>query len=94
MNGQPKNTMAYSALRWRGDGDGWVVVPRWSQSRFVIVTSAADGELAEIHHRQPLVLVPGMRRIGLTGLPIRLRYAKLRLPVVLIGTACRPMWAM
>ncbi len=27
-----------------------------AQTRFVIVTSAADGELAQIHHRQPLVL--------------------------------------
>ncbi len=30
-----------------------------AQSRFVIMTSAADRELAEIHHRQPLVIGTG-----------------------------------
>jgi len=38
-----------------------------SQSRFVIVTSAADGELAEIHHRQPLVLGAGDEENWLNG---------------------------
>ena len=38
--------MAMAGLLFRGE----------SQSRFVIVTSAADGELAEIHHRQPVIL--------------------------------------
>ena len=38
-----------------------------SQSRFVIVTSAADGELAEIYHRQPLVLGAGDEENWLKG---------------------------
>ena len=38
-----------------------------SQSRFVILTSAADGELAEIHHRQPLVLGAGDEENWLSG---------------------------
>ena len=38
-----------------------------SQSRFVIVTSAADGELAEIHPRQPLVLSDGDEETWLSG---------------------------
>jgi putative SOS response-associated peptidase YedK len=38
-----------------------------SQSRFVIVTSAADGDLAEIHHRQPLVLGAGDEENWLNG---------------------------
>ena len=38
-----------------------------SQSRFVIMTSAADGKLAEIHHRQPLVLAKGTEMQWLGG---------------------------
>jgi putative SOS response-associated peptidase YedK len=38
-----------------------------SQSRFVIMTSAADGKLAEIHHRQPLVLSVGAEMQWLGG---------------------------
>ena len=37
------------------------------QSRFVIMTSAADGGLAEIHHRQPLVLGAGDEDEWLNG---------------------------
>ena len=37
------------------------------QLRFVIMTSAADGKLAEIHHRQPLVLSAGDEAIWLDG---------------------------
>ena len=49
--------MAMAGLLFRGG----------SQSRFVIVTSAADGELAEIHHRQPLVLGAGDEENWLNG---------------------------
>lgn len=49
--------MAMAGLLFRGG----------SQSRFVIVTSAADGELAEIHHRQPLVLGAGDEENWLDG---------------------------
>jgi putative SOS response-associated peptidase YedK len=49
--------MAMAGLLFRGE----------SQSRFVIVTSAADGELAEIHHRQPLVLGAGDEENWLNG---------------------------
>ena len=38
-----------------------------SQSRFVIMTSAADGKLAEVHHRQPLVLAAGTEMQWLGG---------------------------
>ena len=38
-----------------------------TQSRFVIMTSAADGELAQIHHRQPLVLADGDEKNWLSG---------------------------
>ena len=38
-----------------------------TQSRFVIMTSAADGELAQIHHRQPLVLGDGDEKDWLSG---------------------------
>ena len=37
------------------------------QSRFVIMTSAADGKLAEIYHRQPLVFGAGDEAIWLGG---------------------------
>ena len=40
---------------------------RGTQTRFVILTSAADGELAEIHHRQPLVLSPPDEEAWLRG---------------------------
>ena len=49
--------MAMAGLLFRGG----------SQSRFVIVTSAADGELAEIHPRQPLVLSDGDEETWLSG---------------------------
>ena len=49
--------MAMAGLLFRGG----------SQSRFVIMTSAADGELAEIHHRQPLVLGAGDEENWLNG---------------------------
>ena len=38
-----------------------------SQSRFVIMTSAADGKLAEIHHLQLLVLAAGTEMQWLGG---------------------------
>ena len=38
-----------------------------AQSRFVIMTSAADKKLAEIHHRQPLVLGAGDEEDWLAG---------------------------
>ncbi len=38
-----------------------------TQSRFVIMTSAADRELAQIHHRQPLVLGDGDEKDWLSG---------------------------
>ena len=49
--------MAMAGLLFRGE----------SQSRFVIVTSAADGQLAKIHHRQPLVLDAGDEENWLNG---------------------------
>ena len=38
-----------------------------SRSRFVIMTSAADGKLAKIHYRQPLVLAVGTEMQWLGG---------------------------
>ena len=38
-----------------------------TQSRFVVMTSAADRELAQIHHRQPLVLGDGDEKDWLSG---------------------------
>ena len=40
-------------------GMGGLLLRRGNEDRFVIMTSAANGELTAIHHRQPLVLPPG-----------------------------------
>ncbi len=40
-------------------GMGGLLLRRGNEDRFVIMTSAANGELTSIHHRQPLVLPPG-----------------------------------
>lgn len=37
---------------------GGLLLRRGGEDRFVIMTSAANGDLASIHHRQPLVLAP------------------------------------
>ena len=37
-------------------GMGGLLLRRGNEDRFVIMTSAANGELTAIHHRQPLVL--------------------------------------
>jgi putative SOS response-associated peptidase YedK len=37
---------------------GGLLLRRGNEDRFVVMTSAANGELATIHHRQPLVLPP------------------------------------
>ena len=39
-------------------GIGGLLLRRGNEDRFVIMTSAANGELTAIHHRQPLVLPP------------------------------------
>ena len=39
-------------------GMGGLLLRRGNEDRFVIITSAANGELTAIHHRQPLVLPP------------------------------------
>ena len=39
-------------------GMGGLLLRRGNEDRFVIMTSAANGELMAIHHRQPLVLPP------------------------------------
>lgn len=45
-----QNPMAMAGLYWRDEGE--------DSLRCVIVTTAADGELANIHHRAPLVIEP------------------------------------
>ena len=44
-----------------------LLFPQHAQLRFVIMTSAADGELAQIHHRQPLVLDAEAEAVWLGG---------------------------
>lgn len=44
-----------------------LLLRRGSEDRFVIMTSAANGKLAAIHHRQPLVIAPDNWRCWLTG---------------------------
>ena len=44
-----------------------LLLRRGVKSRFVIITSAADGKLAKIHHRQPLVLGAGDEKEWLGG---------------------------
>ena len=39
-------------------GMGGLLLRRGNEDRFVIMTSAANGELTAIHHRQPLVVPP------------------------------------
>jgi len=55
----------------RGDGGvmafGGLLLRRAGEDRFVIMTSAAQGDLASIHHRQPLVLSPDSWTRWLTG---------------------------
>lgn len=46
---------------------GGLLLNRGSENRFVIMTSAANGDLASIHHRQPLVLAPENWPRWLTG---------------------------
>ncbi|MGC6453359.1 MAG: SOS response-associated peptidase [Candidatus Puniceispirillaceae bacterium] len=46
---------------------GGLLLRRGGEDRFVIMTSAANGDLASIHHRQPLVLSPGSWQRWLTG---------------------------
>lgn len=48
-------------------GFGGLLLRRGGEDRFVIMTSAANGDLASIHHRQPLVLSPDAWRGWLTG---------------------------
>ena len=46
---------------------GGLLFRRGDQDRFVVMTSAADGDLAAIHHRAPLVLPPDRWQRWLTG---------------------------
>ena len=48
-------------------GMGGLLLRRGSEDRFVIMTSAANGELTSIHHRQPLVLPPDSWHRWLSG---------------------------
>ena len=48
-------------------GMGGLLLRRGNEDRFVIMTSAANGELTAIHHRQPLVLPPDSWQRWLTG---------------------------
>jgi len=54
-----------------GDGGvmafGGLILRRGQEDRFVIMTSASNGALSSIHHRQPLVLSPENWRRWLTG---------------------------
>ena len=45
---------------------GGLLLRRGSEDRFVVMTSAANGELGSIHHRQPLVLSPDRWQCWLT----------------------------
>lgn len=44
-----------------------LLLRRGDQDRFVVMTSAAEGDLASIHHRAPLVLPPDQWHRWLTG---------------------------
>ena len=46
---------------------GGLLLRRGTEDRFVVMTSAADGDLAAIHHRQPLVLPSDRWHRWLTG---------------------------
>ena len=48
-------------------GMGGLLIRRGNEDRFVIMTSAANGELISIHHRQPLVLPPDSWQRWLAG---------------------------
>ena len=48
-------------------GMGGLLLRRGNEDRFVIMTSAANGELTAIHHRQPLVLPPDSWERWLAG---------------------------
>ena len=48
-------------------GMGGLLLRRGNEDRFVIMTSAANGELTSINHRQPLVLPPGSLDRWLAG---------------------------
>ena len=48
-------------------GMGGLLLRRGNEDRFVIMTSAANGELTAIHHRQPLVLPPNSWDSWLAG---------------------------
>ncbi|MGB1105210.1 MAG: SOS response-associated peptidase [Candidatus Puniceispirillaceae bacterium] len=48
---------------------GGLLLRRGDEDRFVVMTSAANGDLAAIHHRQPLVLSPDKWQGWLTGGP-------------------------
>lgn len=48
-------------------GMGGLLMRRGNEDRFVIMTSAATGELTSIHHRQPLVLPPDSWQRWLTA---------------------------
>ena len=55
----------------RSDGGvmafGGLLLRRGDEDRFVVMTSAANGDLVAIHHRQPLVLPPDRWHRWLTG---------------------------
>ena len=48
---------------------GGLLLRRGNQDRFVVMTSAAEGDLASIHHRAPLVVPPDRWHPWLTGGP-------------------------
>ena len=48
---------------------GGLLLRRGDEDRFVVMTSAANGDLATIHHRQPLVLPPDRWHRWLNGGP-------------------------
>ena len=48
---------------------GGLLLRRGDEDRFVVMTNAADGDLAAIHHRQPLVLPPDRWHRWLNGGP-------------------------
>jgi putative SOS response-associated peptidase YedK len=55
--------MGFAGLMLRSGGSN----TRLDGDRFVVMTSAADGDLASIHHRQPLVLPEESWQTWLTG---------------------------
>ena len=62
-----ENTMACPACRWWGNRNGRFACEQPSGAKVLVITSPADGGLAKIHHRQPLVVPVGSESVWLGG---------------------------